>query len=180
MQPLSIDRVSTLIERGPVVLVTTSDGQQDNVMTVSWTMVTGYGGTLAMATGPWNHSYKTLKETRECVVAVPSADLLDAAVTIGTQSGAVCDKFATTKLTRRPSERVRPPGIEECLANIECRVVELLDRHNIVILEAVAAHAVEGWEAADMLHAVGDGTFLTGGKRLDRRDAMRAKLPPGL
>jgi hypothetical protein len=31
-----------------------------------------------------------------------------------------------------------------------------------------------------MLHAVGDGTFIVDGRRIDRREMMRSKLPTGL
>jgi hypothetical protein len=31
-----------------------------------------------------------------------------------------------------------------------------------------------------MLHAVGDGTFIADGRRLDRRKMMRAKIPAGV
>jgi hypothetical protein len=30
------------------------------------------------------------------------------------------------------------------------------------------------------LHAVGDGTFIVDGERLDRKKMMASKLPPGL
>ena len=59
-------------------------------------------------------------------------------------------------------------------------MVEIIQAHNIIILEALAAHVREEWENAAMLHAVGDGTFIADGERFDRREAMRSKLPPGL
>jgi len=31
-----------------------------------------------------------------------------------------------------------------------------------------------------MLHAVGDGTFILDGRRMNRRKMMAAKLPPGV
>lgn len=180
MKALPLSRVFTLLERGPVVLVTTSDGQSDNIMTITWTMVTGYGGTFAITTGPWNHSYKALVATRECVVAIPAANLLDSAISIGTRSGADTDKFADNKLTRRAALHISAPLIEECVANLECRVIDIIERHNIVVLETVVAHVVDRWEMAEMIHAVGDGTFLIGGAPVDRRDAMRSKLLHGL
>ena len=42
MRPMRIERAFTLIEPGPVVLVTTRDGGRDNVMTISWTMVVDF------------------------------------------------------------------------------------------------------------------------------------------
>lgn len=179
MLTLSIDEVFTLIEPGPVVLVSTFDGVRPNVMTISWTMVLGFSGELAITTGAWNFSYGALTTTRECVIAIPTADMIDTVVGIGTCSGRDTDKFATFGLTALPASRVRAPLIGECAANIEARVVDIVEPHGIVVLQAVAAHVDAERKERRMLHAVGDGTFVVDGRRIDRREAMRAKLPPG-
>ena len=38
MRTLKLSKAFTLIEPGPVVLVTTGDGRKNNVMTITWTM----------------------------------------------------------------------------------------------------------------------------------------------
>ena len=80
MENLPISRVFTLIEPGPVVLVTTNDGQKDNVMTISWTMVLDFAAEFAITTGPWNYSYTALQESKECVISIPTVDLIDTVV----------------------------------------------------------------------------------------------------
>lgn len=180
MQSLPLSRAFTLLEPGPVVLVTTSDGRKDNIMTISWTMVLDFSASFAITTGSWNHSYGALIETGECVIAVPTVDLLDVVVGIGTCSGHEVDKFGRFGLTRAKAEKVRAPLLRECLANIECRVVEVVERHNIVVLEGVAAHLDEARAERRMLHAVGDGTFVADGETFDRREMMRSKLPYGI
>lgn len=180
MRTLKLSKAFTLIEPGPVVLVTTCDGRQNNVMTISWTMVVDFTPRFALTTGAWNHSFRALDKTRECVLAIPGADLLDTAVGVGTCSGADTDKFARFHLTPLPAKMVRAPLIQECLANIECKVVDIVRRHDIVVLEAVAAHVSTGRKETRTLHAVGDGTFIADGRRLDRRKAMAAKLPAGV
>ncbi|MBI1217512.1 MAG: flavin reductase family protein [Rhodobacteraceae bacterium] len=180
MESLAIGRAFTLIEPGPVVLVTTSDGRKDNVMTISWTMVLGFGAEFAITTGPWNHSYAALLATRECVIAIPTVDLIDTVVGIGTCSGRDTDKFARFGLTAVTAAEVRPPLIRECLAHIECRVVEVVERHNIVVLQGVAAHIDSTRAEKRTIHAVGDGTFITDGGRIDRKAMMRSKLPDGI
>jgi len=47
-----------------------------------------------------------LQRTRECVIAIPTVDLLDVVVGIGTCSGADTDKFARFKLTALPGKLV--------------------------------------------------------------------------
>ncbi|MBV6475807.1 MAG: flavin reductase family protein [Rhodocyclaceae bacterium] len=180
MRPMKLSKAFTLIEPGPVVLVTTSDGGKNNVMTISWTMVVDFTPQFALTTGAWNHSFKALRKTRECVIAIPAVDMLDKVVGIGTCSGADTDKFDKFRLTPLPAKRVGAPLIKECLANIECKVVDIVGRHNIVVLEAVAAHVDPGRKETRMLHAVGDGTFIADGRKLDRRKLMASKIPAGV
>lgn len=180
MRQLKLSRAFTLMEPGPVVLVTTRDGSKNNVMTISWTMVLDFTPRFAITTGEWNYSFAALRKTRECVIAVPTVDLLDRVVGIGTCSGADTDKFAKFKLTAVPGKVVKAPLIADCLANIECKVVDIIGKHNIVVLDAVAAHIDPARKEKRMLHAVGDGTFIVDGRRLDRRKMMASKLPAGL
>lgn len=180
MRELKLSRAFTLIEPGPVVLVTTRDRGRANVMTISWTMVMDFSPRFAITTGSWNHSYAALERTRECVIAIPTVDLLDTVVGIGTCSGADTDKFQKFGLTAVAGAHVAAPLITECLANIECRVVDLIEAHNIVVLDGLAAYLDADRKETRMLHAVGDGTFIADGRKLDRRAMMASKLPPGL
>lgn len=180
MRQMKLSRAFTLIEPGPVVLVTTCDGGRNNIMTISWTMVLDFTPVFAIATGAWNYSFAALEKTRECVIAIPTVDLLDQVVGIGMCSGADTDKFAKFKLTAVPGKHVKAPMIGECLANIECKVADIVDRHNIVVLEAVAAYEDAERKERRTLHAVGDGTFIVDGRKLDRRKMMASKLPAGL
>jgi flavin reductase (DIM6/NTAB) family NADH-FMN oxidoreductase RutF len=180
MEKMPIGKAFTLMESGPVVLVTTSDGKKNNVMTISWTMVMDFTPVFAITTGPWNYSYTALRESGECVIAVPTVDLIDQVVGIGTCSGADTDKFEKFGLTAAAGEFVGAPLIKECLANIECEVVDVVEKHNIVVLEGVAAYFDHARAEQRTLHAVGDGTFIVDGERLDRREMMRSKLPEGI
>ena len=180
MESLPLGRAFTLLEPGPVVLVTTTSHEKDNVMTISWTMVLDFAARFAITTGPWNHSWAALRETRECVLAIPTVDLIDTVVGVGTCSGADTDKFARFGLTRVPAAQVRAPLLAGCLANIECRVVDFVSQHDIVVLEGVAAWCDPARKERKTLHAVGDGTFVVDGRRIDRRQMMASKLPAGL
>jgi len=180
MRTMKLSKALTLLESGPVVLVTTQDGKRSNVMTISWTMVLDFTPRFAITTGAWNYSYKALKKTRECVIAIPTVDMLDAVVGVGTCSGSDTDKFAKFGLTPLPGKVVKAPLIKECVANIECRVVEIIRRYAIVVLDAVAAHRFSSPRENRMLHAVGDGTFIVDGRRMNRRKQMREKLPEGV
>lgn len=180
MEELEIGKAFTLLEPGPAVLVTTNDGKKDNIMTISWTMVVDFTPVLAMTTGEWNYSFRALRKTKECVIAIPTVDMLDKVVGIGTCSGADTDKFARFNLTPVKGKMIKAPLIRECLANIECRVIDIIKKHNIVVLEALAAYFDTSRKEKRTLHAVGDGTFIVDGRKLDRKRLMASKLPEGV
>lgn len=73
---MKLSRAFTLIEPGPVVLVSTGDRRKSNIMTISWTMVLDFTPLLAITTGEWNYSFAALRKTRECVIAIPTVRLV--------------------------------------------------------------------------------------------------------
>ncbi len=180
MNTLKISKAFTLIESGPVVLITTNDGKKNNIMTISWTMVVDFTPVFAITTGDWNYSFAALQKTKECVIAIPAVDMLDKVVGIGTCSGADTDKFEKFMLTPVKGKHVKAPLIKECLANIECKVVDIVKEHNIVVLKGVAAYFDSSRKEKRTVHAVGDGTFIVDGRKLDRKKMMASKLPSGV
>ena len=140
----------------------------------------GFYTLFAITTGPWSYSYAALQKSGDCVISIPTADLIDTVVGIGTCSGADTDKFKKFGLTPVKGEHVGSPLIKECLANIECNVIDIVEKHNIVVLEGVAAYFDSSRKEKRTIHAVGDGTFVVDGRKLDRREMMRSKLPDGV
>jgi flavin reductase (DIM6/NTAB) family NADH-FMN oxidoreductase RutF len=106
--------------------------------------------------------------------------MLDKVVGIGTCSGADTDKFAKFKLTPVQGKFVTSPLIKECLANMECKVIDIVKKHNIVVLEGIAAYIDTARKEKRTVHAVGDGTFIVDGRKIDRRNMMASKLPSGV
>ena len=180
MKIMRISKVFTLMEPGPVVFVTTHDGKKNNIMTISWTMVMDFTPKFAITTGPWNYSYAALRKSKECVISIPTIDLLDQVVGVGTCSGADTNKFEKFGLTPVAGKYVRSPLIKECLANIECKVIDIVKKHNIVVLEGIAAYFDNSRKEKRTIHAIGDGTFVVDGRKLNRREMMRSKLPDGV
>jgi flavin reductase (DIM6/NTAB) family NADH-FMN oxidoreductase RutF len=143
-------------------------------------MVVDFTPLFAMTTGPWNYSYAALRKSRECVISIPTVDLIDKVVGVGTCSGADTDKFKKFGLTPVKGKHVRSPLIKECLANIECRVIDIVKKHSIVVLEGVAAYFDGSRKEKRTIHAIGDGTFVVDGRKLNRREMMRSKLLDGI
>lgn len=180
MKEVNIEKALTYIEPGPLVLVTTFDGQRNNVMTISWTMAIDFAQHIVLTTGPWNHSFSTLLEQRECVVCIPPASMLQTAVRIGMVSGTDVDKFQEFGLKALPARTVKAPLVEGCIACLECKVSDYIDRYGFFILKVT--RVVENPDCTDrrIIHAIGDGTFTADGESFNCRELMPEKLPPGL
>ncbi|MDR2860201.1 MAG: flavin reductase family protein [Elusimicrobiota bacterium] len=180
MKIFPLHKAFTLLEPGPVVLVTSADKDKPNIMTLSWTMVMDFTPRFAFLTGSWNYSYKALIKTKECVINIPTVDMAKTVVQIGSCSGADVDKFKKFKLTPLKAKFVSAPLIQECYANIECKIVDHIKKHNLFILDAVAAWTDEKHKEKRGFHAIGDGRFIVDGKKINYRKIMFEKLPEGV
>ena len=174
-----IQRAFTYLESGAVLLVTTNDGGRDNVMTISWQMVMDFTPHIAITTGSWNESFETILKTKECCICIPTFDMLDAVVGIGTVHGSECDKFEHFGLHKREAGTVRAPVIMDCLAAVECRLEDYIEEHGILVFKGI-----ELWENHDkkdqrVIHANGDGTFYADGEFRNLRAEMRQWVPSG-
>jgi flavin reductase (DIM6/NTAB) family NADH-FMN oxidoreductase RutF len=165
-----------LLESGPVVMVSTraADGRE-NLMTLGFHMMMQHEPALVGAViGPWDHSYEALQQTGECVLAIPTVDLAKTVIDIGNCSGAEIDKFNRFGLTALPASDVRAPLVEECLANIECKVADtsLLDRYNLFIMEVKRIWINHDRKEQRLIHHEGDGRFIVDGRKIDLSDRM--------
>ena len=124
--------------------------------------------------GSWDHSFTALQETKECVIAIPSVDLASEVVEIGNCSGQQVDKFNAFGLTPVLAQEVKAPLIAECLANLECRVVDtsLVKKFNLFIMQVVKAWTDPSHKERRTIHHNGDGTFVVDGMTIDLKDKM--------
>jgi flavin reductase (DIM6/NTAB) family NADH-FMN oxidoreductase RutF len=169
MQDLSLSKVYQLLEPGPVVLLTTASKGRANIMTMSWHMMVEFEPPLvACVVSNANFSFAALRETKQCVIAVPAQELAPKVVGIGNCSGQDVDKFKKFGLTPVPAERVAPPLVAECFANLECRVVEtrLASKFNIFILEVLKAWIDPVQKNPKTIHHRGYGRFAIDGEMI--------------
>ncbi len=166
MKTLPLSEAYQLLEPGPVVLLTTALKGRANVMTMSWHMMVEFEPPLvACVVSIANYSHAALRATSEAVIAVPARKLAAKVVKIGNLSGRDLDKFKAFGLTTRPAETVKPPLIAECIANLECKVVDkrMVNRYNLFILEVLKAWVDPAQKRAKTIHHRGYGRFVVDG-----------------
>ena len=173
------DQTRRYLEPGPIVLLGSAHRGERNLMTLGWHMMLGYD---RVGTYVWdeNHSFELLRRSRECVIHLPTADLVDTVVRIGNCSGTEGDKFERFGLTARPATRVAAPLVAECHANFECVLADAsqVRRHGLFIWDVVKAHVAASPQRPTTLHYRGDGEFMVSGKAISRRRLFRPELLP--
>lgn len=164
---LPLSKVYTLIEPGPVVMVTTADHGKPNIMTMSWHMMIDFEPPLiGLVMSDQNYSFRALSKTKECVINIPTVELIHETVGVGNTTGAQTDKFKKFKLTPEPASSVRAPLIKECFANIECVVIDqsMAGTYNIFIVKALKAWTSASKKRQRTVHHCGKGTFVVDGR----------------
>jgi flavin reductase (DIM6/NTAB) family NADH-FMN oxidoreductase RutF len=138
-----------LLNSGPAVLATTVDAQGvPDIITLAWlTPVSAQPPLVVISISPKRHSYDNLKVHGEFVINVPTAEHLHEVYVCGTTSGRDVDKFAITKFTPLPAQKVKPPLIAECVAHLECKVVNtvVVGDHELFVGEVAAASITPEW-----------------------------------
>jgi flavin reductase (DIM6/NTAB) family NADH-FMN oxidoreductase RutF len=174
-ESLPLSEVYRLIEPGPVVLVSTMSGERPNVMTMSWHMMVDFEPPIiACVMSNRDYSFAALKKTRECVINIPTVKLAKKVVACGNASGRDIDKFKKFGLTPSAAACVRAPLIDECYANLECKVIDtkLATKYNIFIVEVVKAWIDRSHKHPRSIHHQGNGVFVVDGETI--------KLPSGM
>lgn len=169
-------KVYTLIEPGPVLLLTTSRGGESNVMPMSWhTMLEFEPPLIGCVVSDRNHSFQMLSASRECVINVPTVAIARQVVGCGNCSGAKVDKFERFGLTRRPAALVQASLIDECFASLECRVVDtsMVGKYSLFVLQVVKAWVDPLLRKGKTIHHLGYGSFMVAGETIKLPSKMR-------
>ncbi|MBU2537083.1 MAG: flavin reductase family protein [Proteobacteria bacterium] len=172
--PLS--KVYTLLEPGPVVLVTTVGKTRPNIMAMSWhTMLEFEPPLVGCVISNRNHSFDLLQATGECVINIPTVDIAEKVVGCGNTSGTDTDKFNKFGLTPKPATHVGAPLIEECYANLECRVADssMVDLYCFFILEVLKAWIDPTVKEVRTIHHRGHGRFMIAGEEIALKSKMK-------
>jgi flavin reductase (DIM6/NTAB) family NADH-FMN oxidoreductase RutF len=173
---LPLSKVYGLLEPGPVVLVTTARDERRNIMTLSWhTMMEFEPPLVGCVISDRNYSFGLLKTTRECVINIPTVAIAEKVVGCGNTSGKHIDKFEKFCLTAKPASHVSAPLIEECFANLECRVIDtgMVAKYCLFVVEVVKAWIDPSVKNPRTIHHLGRGNFMVAGERIKLKSKMK-------
>jgi flavin reductase (DIM6/NTAB) family NADH-FMN oxidoreductase RutF len=131
-----------------VVLVSCRDlnTEKPNLITIAWsTPLSAVPPLVGISVSPKRYSHGLIEKSKEFVMNIPTMEILKKVAGCGSISGRDVDKFSRFGLTARPAKAVKPPVVDECIAHLECRLVDQVETgdHTFFIGEVVAAYVDE-------------------------------------
>jgi len=172
--PLS--EIRRYLEPGPIVLVSSAWKGKTNIMTMGWHMMMQFSPAL-VGCYIWdgNHSFEMIRRSRECVINIPTTDLVNEVVGIGNCSGDKVDKFKRFGLTPVAAAKVGAPLIKECYANFECKLADAsqITKYGLFIWKVVKAHVATSPRYPETLHYRGEGVFMVSGRTINLRKKFK-------
>ncbi|MEM3407628.1 MAG: flavin reductase family protein [Nitrososphaerota archaeon] len=159
-----------LLHPRPVAMICSigNDGKI-NIMACSWiTPISDEPPLIAISLWSKGYTHKLIDEIGEFTVNIPSINLLEKVWIAGTKSGSKVDKAKLLKLSFKESKKVKPPIINDCIGNLECKVRNriIVNEQILYIAEVLKAYVEENLfedniliEEANILHHVGGKIF---------------------
>ena len=135
------------VNPSPAALITSVDGEgKPNIITLGEVFNISIRKPLIMgiAIRPATYSHKLISSSGEFVINLTTPQLVEKVDRCGGVSGRNgLDKFREFGLTPVPAVSVKPPLIEECPVNIECKVLSIqkVGDHDLILGEVAAVHA---------------------------------------
>ncbi len=134
-------RGGALLSPVPPAMVSCSDGEHDNIITIAWTgTVNTVPPKTYISVRPSRHSYKMIKESGVFAINLTTKELVRHADWCGVYTGAKVDKFKRCGLHREEASEIACPLIAESPLSLECRVTEIipLGSHDMFLADIVA------------------------------------------
>jgi len=176
-QPVPLQYASRLINHGPTVLVTSSDGSRRNVMAAAWSMPVEFAPPrIAIVIDKRTFTRELVAASGSFGICIPGAAAIDMTYAVGSATGRDVDKFAQFGIAAITGSELGLPLIEAgCSAWMECRLIpeaHTEDAYDTCFGEVVAAAADPrvfangrwkfdaGNEALHTIHHLGGGNFV--------------------
>lgn len=170
-----VENANRLVNTGCVVLVSSSNEEKDNIVTLAWQSPLSHAPMLlGVAIANVHLSTEIINESEEFVINVPNKDLIEETHACGSISGRKVDKFEENGLSREEPEEIETPAIRECVANIECEVENtfVTGDHTLFVGKVQSARVEEElfnfeenyWKIkpeTELLHHLGSNLYLS-------------------
>ncbi len=170
-EQIPINKAHRLINAGCVVLITSAFDNKENIMSLAWqTPLSSKPLLIGIAVAQAHLTHEYIINSREFVINIPGWNLLEKVIFCGKNKGRNTDKIKESGLRFTPASTVEVPVVEDCLANIECRVTENVTTgdHSFFVAEVLNAAAEKNmfygvWgKNVELIHHLGGSDYYPG------------------
>ncbi|MDP8252824.1 MAG: flavin reductase family protein [Candidatus Kaelpia aquatica] len=179
---IPLDYARRLLNHGCVILVTSHFRNINNIVTLSWQMpLSSKPRLFALSISRKHFSNKLIRKSRELTINIPGRNLIREVHFCGSCSGKRVNKFDKARLHPVAANFIAAPLIEECFANIECKVRNMynIGDHTLFVAEALRAIADPSWfdgkflqcndKGVQTLHHLGENRYMVSGEVIKAR-----------
>ncbi len=106
------------------MLISSAWKGKTNIMTLGWHTVMEFSPSRVGCCIFSAHTSSLIERSRECVINIPTYDLIKQVIGIGNTTGAEIDKFENFRPYGGEADEVGAPLIKECYANFEAKLVD--------------------------------------------------------
>lgn len=187
---VDISKAYRLLNHGPTVLVTTSHGEQRNIMAAAWNMPLDFDPPkIAIVIDKKTYTRELIEASGSFAINVPCRAQAEMVVRVGASSGRELlgkeadNKFAAFDLPTFAASKIAAPLVTGCVAWLECKLIaepHIQDTYDLFLGEVIAAHADErvfsdgrwhfegpngeNYDALRTIHHVAGGNFMAIGE----------------
>lgn len=178
--PVALEHASRLINHGPTVLITSSDGTRRNIMAAAWSMPVEFTPPrVAVVIDKKTFTRELIAASGVFAICLPGSTLIDMTHAVGSTSGREVDKFERFGIDTHVTPLLNlPVPATGCSAWLECRLIperHTEDAYDTCFAEVVGAAAdarifrnghwlFDGGNAElQTIHHLGGGNFICAG-----------------
>ena len=148
-------KLSWLLSNGQVFMLTCSNSERtiNGIITACWVTPTSHDPLLFTASigngeqgsDAYRFCHSLINETKEFGINVPTPELTEAILKVGTTHSDEVDQFAESGLTPMPGTVIGAQMISECFMNIECKVIDQIftGDHTVFVAKPVSTYIDE-------------------------------------
>lgn len=124
-RPVALEHASRLINHGPTVLVTSTDGARRNVMAAAWSMPVEFTPPrIAIVIDKHTFTRDIIAASGTFGICIPCAASIDLTFAVGSCSGKDVDKFERFSISPASGPVLGLPVMEaHCVAWMECKLI---------------------------------------------------------
>lgn len=178
--PVALEHAVRLINHGPTVLITSSDGNRRNVMAAAWSMPVEFTPPrVAVVIDKNTFTRELVAASGVFAICLPGSALIDLTYAVGSESGRALDKFEHFGIDTLVTPLLGlPVPASGCSAWLECRLIperHTEDAYDTCFAEVVGAAAdarifrnghwlfESGNADLQTIHHLGGGNFICAG-----------------